>query len=86
MTFIIAKESSLSFEGVGRLVRSWGGGMGRFGPGGPMRPDAEENALGPGGRIPPALIPPIDPCIPRGGPWNLGGPRGGGVIARRVTG
>lgn len=83
MAFIKAKESSLSFEGVGRVLRSARGGIGRLGP---IRPDAEENALGPGGRIPPVLIPPIDPFLGRGGPWNLGGPRGGGVIARRVTG
>lgn len=55
--------------------------------GGPQRLDMDVPARG-GGRLPPGmLMPPIDPCMARGG----GGPRsrettGGGVMARRVTG
>ena len=46
---MIANESSLSFEGVGSVLRAAGGGMGRLGPRFPIRPEADENARGPWG-------------------------------------
>lgn len=78
---ISANESSLSFEGVGRVVKAAGGCIGFLGPERPIRPDADEFGLGAGGMNRPdaddcALGPggiiglpnsPIDPWKARGG-------------------
>ena len=58
MAPIRAKESSLNLDGVGKLLRADGGGIGRLGPllDAPVRPDAEEYALGPGGYGPGGYI------------------------------
>lgn len=101
MGFRIMNDSSLSLEGVGKVVSAAGGGMGFLGPGcpPPMRAEAEEPGRGlMGPNLPPDMVDPARGRGPGGPiPRGPGGPRwlgpgigrlllGGGVIARRVTG
>ena len=79
-------ESSVSLAGVGRDARGVGGGRGRRGPGAGSLPLMDDI---PRGGI--YLLEAMEP-LDIWGPWGLlplrnrGGARGGGVIARRVTG
>lgn len=66
--------------GVGSEANGAGGGRGFLGPA--ERPLMADCPRGGGMKRLPALL----EARPRGGPWKRGGARGGGVMARRVTG